>query len=750
MTNIEQPFHGDRPIELPGDDRLGFGPAAKHVADAIHRMASPDGFVIGIEGEWGSGKSSFTNLVLNNLRRSNDSPEIIRFLPWLISSRDLLLKELFSEIQRAAVRIEANDVVQNRWGKFRGKVWSRRYSAEAIRKRRIKNLFSRFSSRLVQAGKLAELFGAVGAGVVAEAGKRSVDEWLANASLDKEKASIQEELRRLSRKIVILIDDLDRLEPTEVVEVLRLVRAVVDFPNVVFVLCYSRGIIAKNISTLFQGQSGDEFLEKIIQISFPVPQPEAFDLRRMFRHELQLLYPNLLIGDTAIARSVRDRLAEVIDEEGGRALLTPRHVVRAINALRFHASPVLDDIDMPDMVWLQLIRMQSPELHKWVEGYLIGFEAKHNGARISDESASAELIRLNSILEEMSGASSSRDARKTSLISILPGVEYGFHRVNGEQKFSLEIYKNEDNHALVKGRRLGSPQHYRYYFSLSAPKNSISDREFSIFLESSQFAPDAAATQLKSLASIVIGSGRVASQVLLDRLKGGGIKDVPGAALPGILQALAESMDVAALKAGEGEWGIYWVWREATKVAESIFGEIDNYERMRLTKELFGGGKAIGWLTDIFRTEVFSHGIHGASQKPEAEWLLSEAELKVAGEELLHRYRGLTALDLGRLPRIAPLLFAWMQYEPESIGEIRKKVSEISQENDGFLDFLHKMRSWQATNGEVHYPLKESSLSNFMDIDQVRERLMTLAAQSDSPNALQAKELLRALVSEDR
>ncbi|HBO5156315.1 TPA: hypothetical protein L4W81_004400, partial [Pseudomonas aeruginosa] len=63
MRSVEQSFHGDRPIDVSSEDRLGFGPAARHVAEAIHKMASPDGFVISIEGEWGSGKSSFINLV---------------------------------------------------------------------------------------------------------------------------------------------------------------------------------------------------------------------------------------------------------------------------------------------------------------------------------------------------------------------------------------------------------------------------------------------------------------------------------------------------------------------------------------------------------------------------------------------------------------------------------------------------------------------------------------------------------------
>lgn len=123
INSVEQPFHGDRLIETPSEDRLGFEPAASHVAAAIHKMTSPDGFVIGIEGEWGSGKSSFINLASDAFRESTDAPEIVRFLPWLISSREGLLTELFTEITKAALRIEAGGVQVHGWRKLRGYIW---------------------------------------------------------------------------------------------------------------------------------------------------------------------------------------------------------------------------------------------------------------------------------------------------------------------------------------------------------------------------------------------------------------------------------------------------------------------------------------------------------------------------------------------------------------------------------------------------------------------------------------------------
>lgn len=749
MDDDEKPFHGDRPIESSGEDRLGFGLAARHVADAIHKMASPDGFVIGIEGGWGSGKSSFINLVSNALRDfGEDAPRIIRFLPWLISSRDGLLKELFVEITNAAIEVDS-DLPPSRWDRvLLGRVFPKRYSAKAARKRKIRALFSGFSTRLVQTGKLAELFGLIGAGTAMEAGKRSIDEWLGGASLDREKGEIQRELRGLKRKIVVFIDDLDRLEPAEVTEVLRLVRAVVDFPNIVFVLCYSREVLVRNLSVELEIENGDSFLEKIVQVSFHVPKPEAFDLRRMFRYELQLLYPELLGNDDSRGDAVRNRLAQVVDDEGGRALLTPRHVVRAVNSLRFYATPVLACIDIPDMVWLQLVRLQSPQLHEWIERYLIEYSAKHAGATIAEESKSIELRLLNSIIDEPTSANSLRDARREALASNLPGISFDLIKQDGGSTWGLTLYGNQEVSSYVRDKRLGSPQHFRYYFALSAPQESISDMAFAIFLENAQHYPPRAVVQLTELASVLTPQGRVAAQPLLDRLKGGGIASVAPLALPGIAEALAATMDAAALTVGRGDWGEYWIWRDAARVLESIWKKIGaGQSRVGLTQGLFASGASIGWLTEILRGEIFDHGLYGDQKKPQDEWLLSEKELAVAAEELLRRYRELTAADLHRIPRVISVFYAWIQYDSDLAEEVKRKVVDLCREDVDFLKMLNEMRSWHATNDVVSYPLKASNVARFLNVEEVLSRLNKLAAGSDSNLARQASELVGAFSS---
>ena len=89
---------------------------------------------------------------------------------------------------------------------------------------------------------------------------------------------------------------------------LRLIRAVADFPNVIYVLSYDTEVVAKTLQKAVQVDDGLAYLEKIIQVSFRVPRPEAFDLRRWFQDEVRALFANQLAQLADPQRPVSQRL----------------------------------------------------------------------------------------------------------------------------------------------------------------------------------------------------------------------------------------------------------------------------------------------------------------------------------------------------------------------------------------------------------------------------------------------------------
>src|SRR5580700_7189380 len=94
----ENVLSAGKPIDLPENDRLNFRHLAKLIADGLHSMAPTEGFVVAIQGAWGSGKSSLVNFILHYLqdRPEDEQPLIARFDPWIFSGDEDLTVRFFA------------------------------------------------------------------------------------------------------------------------------------------------------------------------------------------------------------------------------------------------------------------------------------------------------------------------------------------------------------------------------------------------------------------------------------------------------------------------------------------------------------------------------------------------------------------------------------------------------------------------------------------------------------------------------
>ena len=408
-SGFAEPIDADRPVASREEDRLGFAPIADRLSNAIMRQSAPNGFVIGIEGRWGTGKTTLINLTIEALKRVGPTaPEIVNFSPWLVGDREELLKSLFDELASAAVRIDpiiknegASAAKKSRFSIRDPERW-KLAEKERFRKSLGPKLkaFGSFAGSLGKLARTAEALGLPLAGLASAALERSgefAQTIMAREPASKRKAELVNELAKLSRGIVVFIDDLDRLEPREVSEVLRLIRAVADFPNIIYVLSYDPTIVADTISRSLQVGDGKAFLEKIVQVSFRVPRPEAFDLRRWFQTEVQRLFHSHLDPEKNPAST--ERTKAVIDQQGGRYLETGRDVTRTLNALRLHAVPLLGRIDIEDMIWLQLIKIGDFKFYSWIEEYLteLAAIASGPGISVSSEARASMVARLDAI-----------------------------------------------------------------------------------------------------------------------------------------------------------------------------------------------------------------------------------------------------------------------------------------------------------------------------------------------------------------
>lgn len=206
-------------------DSYNRNPYIEAISTILEKAYDSEGsFAIGISGSWGSGKSSFVNMLKGKLRNSADI--IIEFKPWYCKSPNDINEEFFKKYQ--------NEI--------------------SVYSPKISTLISEYSHAL------------------AEIEKSKMTIWL-NYTIKrfgcKDKQSqyedIKEKLLRLNLKVLVIIDDLDRLDTAEVMEVLRLIRNSANFPFTQFIVAYDKDYVIQSIHSN-KIHNAPQFLEKIFNL----------------------------------------------------------------------------------------------------------------------------------------------------------------------------------------------------------------------------------------------------------------------------------------------------------------------------------------------------------------------------------------------------------------------------------------------------------------------------------------------------
>jgi predicted KAP-like P-loop ATPase len=245
-------LNSDIPISLFEEDRLNFGPLARGVARQLLTDTRPSSFVVGINGPWGSGKTSFLNLIEVAIRQESDAlddtklPLVVRYSPWLVSNREALLRQLLP-VLAADLRKRIP--------------WYKRDldSQSAIRE------LTRYANavRAIEAGwdfatATATLFGVAVVPwlawlpIVLNSARKALGRETAPPTLDDLRDRCRKALLRTEFRLIVIFDDLDRLDPIEVVDIARLVKSTLDLPRLTFLLAYDRPNVAACITNVLQ------------------------------------------------------------------------------------------------------------------------------------------------------------------------------------------------------------------------------------------------------------------------------------------------------------------------------------------------------------------------------------------------------------------------------------------------------------------------------------------------------------------
>ena len=198
-------------------------------------------------------------------------------------------------------------------------------------------------------------------------GYKPKDVLLSNSedSLEKIKSKINGYLKDLDKKIVIIIDDIDRLTDNETEFIFRLTKGIADFDNLIYILLYDKTIVSKSLQT-FKQEDGEKYLEKIVQYSLSVPKPHKLTLNNLLFEKLDLIITKLERDGNEIFFD-KDKWYYIVNKVFSKHILTIRDINSIINIISFEYPIVVEDVNLSDFFLISLIRIKDNTLYENIQ-----------------------------------------------------------------------------------------------------------------------------------------------------------------------------------------------------------------------------------------------------------------------------------------------------------------------------------------------------------------------------------------------
>lgn len=634
----------DKPIKSPREDKFGFKPLAKAIADSISKMKSPEGTVIAINGPWGSGKSSLINLVRHNLSKSRkkDHLKIIDFKCWWFRGQEALTIAFFHELCSA---MESG--------------------AEAA-----KQAIAKIGAQLLRttsplAGAILNVAGGPGAGEIVSKLMNSIGDFIEqDETVEKLHKELSNALcKEPRRRYLIIIDDIDRLSPDEAMLIFRLVKSVGGLPNVMYLLAYDRQVAEKIVTEHYRSEEeGAHYLEKIVQASFDLPALSRATLGEEFLKRLDSVIKERGYRD---GDHFRNLFADMIAPE----IKTPRDLVRILNPLKVTWPAVKGEVDATEFLCLETLRIRRPKLYATLRANKIlltgsvmediGFSARMR----LEQGRSSE--QYNKIFLEPE-PESEHERLRDGMMQLFPELERAWRNVD-----QIDLHPDRD-----RKRRVCAPRHFDTYFRFSLSEVLISKREIETLIqEAGDF--DYIQSSLLDAAETKLPDGFTKATHLLYELVIRA-ESIPEKSIGDLLKTIYSIADEL-------------IEKEGSNILEGTVTQLDRLTLKLLIDRLPFDNRSdvlptaceqatLGYLVRITTSAYNRHfPLDGNQPKPQAECLTTKehaVELKDLALERIHK-----AVNDGSLincPLLDSVLVLWLRFDEEGV---RSWIREMTDDN---------------------------------------------------------------------
>lgn len=438
MTEVNM-LKEDKTINI-NEDTLNRKNFAKNLATNIqnyfNRNEINNCLTIGLIGEWGSGKTSLLNMTEEYLKDSKI--KIIKFNPWIYSSYNQLVEQFFDELI-----IEFTDSRDNTLNDY-----LIRYKLKV--------------NKLELAKKLAVF----GTSLINSKAGSGVERFLSSSSEEKNLAYLKKKIDEqfAGRKVVCIIDDLDRLSKDEIAEMFKLIKIMADFKNMIYLVSFDKDVVTKALKSDY---GGEKYIEKIINVPLKVPYIDYSELADcLVKHFKRISIEYKIKLDFTRLNQFLDFEPYQHGKKCGILYLfkNMRDIIRYINILEFNLELVVGEVNFVDFIVITALQVFHSEIYdkiKLNEFLLINYHYN-----IIDE-FNREIIGIEkSKFEELVN----KNENLNHILRILfPKMQNPYMH---HPSFS---FKNED--FADKNLLICHPNHFKAYFKLNSIIKELSEAE---------------------------------------------------------------------------------------------------------------------------------------------------------------------------------------------------------------------------------------------------------------------------------
>ncbi|MEH2213191.1 KAP family NTPase [Nostoc sp.] len=563
----------DSSLVDPEKDLLGNANFAKYLADSICKMTFPEGFVIAVYGSWNSGKSTLLNFVVHYLQQKpeEEKPIIVPFNPWLFSAHQNITRRFFDQLKN---------------------VLSQQSSVPKGLKERLADFAAIISDIPLPYAQTGKALAAL------------LDE------KDKEAAELKEEVEdtlvQQQRRIVVTIDDIDRLPAEDIKQLFRIFKAMRNFTNLVYLLVFDKEVVIKKIADTKE-ISEEAYLEKIIQVSFELPIVDKTSLRRLLFEKLD----NNIFAETPKQQINQSRWGDIYFQGIEHFITNIRDITRLINTLTVTYPVVKDEVNPVDFIAIESLRVFCPKIYSII----------HQNPHIFVGEVNLSIDELKNLLNTWIAQLRDEDKQpvKNLLIHLFPKLKFILGNISLDEKQELEWREQ---------LRVCSLEIFPIYFRLSLSAGELSNIQIKIILGLVE-NPEKFGNYLIELAKQKLPNGITKARVFIEQLENS-TEEIPVNYIPSVVEALFDVSEQLLCQDDESH-SILAFSNEViiSRCISQLLRQINETSRFELLKKVITQGKALSIINHEIAILKEQHSQYATDQSNyEEKWLVNAQHLK--------------------------------------------------------------------------------------------------------------------------